>query len=112
MSTVPFERENSVSPTTSDTAVARESSLRLRRYFGAEECNPVRIRVESSDESVESISIPFAAFRLLQEILAEMANGNAMALIPMKAELTTREAAEVLQVSRPFLIDQLEKMPK
>ncbi len=51
----------------------------------------------------DPIEIPASALRLLGTILAEMARGNALTLTPIDAELTTRQAADLLHVSRPFL---------
>jgi excisionase family DNA binding protein len=53
--------------------------------------------------------IPAAALRLLVDALAEIANGNAVSLTPVKAEITTQEAADILNVSRPYLVALLEK---
>jgi excisionase family DNA binding protein len=40
--------------------------------------------------------------------LTQIAQGNAVSFIPIHAELTTQEAADLLNVSRPFLIKQIE----
>ncbi len=55
------------------------------------------------------ITFPFSAIKLLLEILTQMAEGNAITLIPIHVELTTQEAANLLNVSRPFLIKLLEE---
>lgn len=56
-----------------------------------------------------SVTLPFSAFKLLMTVLTQMAEGNAITLIPVHAELTTQEAADLLNVSRPYLIRLLEE---
>jgi excisionase family DNA binding protein len=96
-------------PTAADAQLALESSRRLSRVLAAKPENAVRVRFEPDSEAEVAISIPVAACRLLNAILAEMAKGNAVTLVPIHCELTTRQAADILNVSRPFLIQQLEK---
>ena len=54
------------------------------------------------------LSIPASAFRLLSEILREMARGNAVKVIAVQAMLSTQQAADILNVSRPFVVSLLE----
>lgn len=57
----------------------------------------------------QSVRVPVEAFELFLEILGQMANGNAVTIVPVHAELTTQEAADILNVSRPFLIKLIEE---
>ncbi len=54
--------------------------------------------------AVRAVRIPTSALRRLLEMLTEIGQGNAVSIIPIHAELTTQEAADVLNVSRPFLV--------
>lgn len=50
-----------------------------------------------------------SALQRLVEVLTEIGEGNAVAVVPIHAELTTQETADVLDVSRPFLVQLLER---
>ncbi len=56
----------------------------------------------------ETVDLPAPALRLLREILDRMAHGKGVVLTPLHAELTTRQAAELLQVSRTHLVQLLD----
>ena len=109
MAVVLADIHEAVPPTAADAQLALESSRRLTQFLAARPNKALHVRIKPENEPEESISIPITAFRLLNSILTEMAKGNAVTLIPVHAELTTQQAADILNVSRPFLIEQLEK---
>ncbi len=112
MATLLSEFSETAEPTPEDALLARDSSRRLVRYLAGKSRKAFQVRIqpdEPDDSPEETLSIPVAAFRLLNDILTQMAQGNAVTLIPIHAELTTQQAADILNVSRPFLIEQLEK---
>lgn len=57
----------------------------------------------------EAIPLPEALRLVLEQAVRELARGNQVALVPLGRLLTTRQAAELLNVSRPFLIRLLER---
>jgi excisionase family DNA binding protein len=100
MASVLEDFQDTVTPSDADQALAKESGRQLAR-LPKQKGESISIKAEGSDEA---ISIPVSAFKLLTNILNQMALGNAVTLIPIHAELTTQEAAELLNVSRPYLI--------
>lgn len=84
--------------------LARESSVALARLLlNKPDQDRARVQMDGLD-----IVLPRHAIELLRNILTEMAQGNAVSIMPMHAELTTQEAANILNVSRPHLIKLLE----
>ena len=62
----------------------------------------------ASDHARETVELPPSVAALLLEILKDMAAGSAVAVLRRDAELTTQQAADYLNVSRPFLVGLLE----
>ena len=96
----------SMLPSQADAALARETGRVLASRLGND--NLVRLQIIDGG-SRATVKLPAAAARLLVRILDEMARGNAVTLIPVHAELTTQEAADMLHISRPSLIQLLDE---
>ncbi|MDB5542423.1 MAG: hypothetical protein JWQ89_4150 [Devosia sp.] len=87
-----------VLPSADDSALAADASRQLSR--ARRDDLELRVQIEGG----ETLRLPKAVSTLLYHLLTEMAQGNAVTIIPVNAELTTQEAAEYLNVSRPHLI--------
>lgn len=68
----------------------------------------VSIMLTSDGEGQPSVAVPPAALKLIGQLLGAMSEGRPVILMPGKQELTTVEAANFLNVSRPFVIKEIE----
>ena len=93
-------------PTPRDAAIARSTHEALSPYGGMDQ--PLKLRVRDSEQD-QPIELPAGAVDLLMHVLEAMAAGQGVTLIPECAELTTVQAADVLNISRPFLIKLLDQ---
>jgi excisionase family DNA binding protein len=94
-------------PSEADAVLAKETSRVLASHI--RNSDPMELRISDDPSPEGAVKLPLSAVRLLVRILEEMARGNAVTLIPVHAELTTQEAAEMLNISRPSLIQLLEE---
>jgi excisionase family DNA binding protein len=95
-------------PTDQEIELAREAGPRLADLLG--KGKTVEVRVGSKDER---LMLPASSMRLLADILVQMGEGNAVAVLPVETELSSQQAADVLNVSRPYLVKLLDdgKLP-
>ena len=101
--------ESVVSPSDDDIDLARTSAPVLSQILGRHRGEQAFDEtVEFVNEDGERIVLPATSLELLKNILVQMAQGNAITLVPIHAELTTQQAAEMLNMSRPFLVKLLE----
>ena len=91
--------------TTHDLALARDSGERLARAVSTTPNASLTISVGTSSDA---ITLPPSATKLLIDGLAELAKGHDVRLLPVHAELTTHEAAELLNLSRPYVVRLLD----
>ncbi len=93
-------------PSEAEATLAEHSSRALAAFVNSKKNPEILIKEGKKQEQVE---IPAAAFRLLVDILTQMSEGNAVTLVPIQHELSTQEAADLLNVSRPYFVNLLEE---
>jgi excisionase family DNA binding protein len=94
-------------PVEREVAAAVKSQRALAAFLSTQ-FDTQQIQIFDEKNQAHQFELPTSALRLLIEILSELAEGNAVKVVPIHAELTTQEAADMLNVSRPHLVKLLE----
>ena len=87
-----------------ESAFARQLSERLMAHVA----NGDEIKIHADGQPADEAVLPDYAVRILIDSLAELGKGNAVRLVPQNAELTTQEAADILNLSRPYVVRLLD----
>jgi excisionase family DNA binding protein len=90
-----------------DADLAMRAMRRISEYLASNpDAEPIEVLGEIGDD--EALVVPRAVAALLAQVLGFLANGQGVQLLPDSAMLTTQQAADVMNVSRPYLIGLLE----
>lgn len=100
MPTTTTERDPIVAPEEErDTIASIEEYLESKRGRSAKLVGPGK----------DGVPIPSALRRVLVAAARQLAEGNGVSILPVMAEVTTQQAADLLNVSRPFVVGLLDK---
>ncbi len=93
-------------PTPQEAEEAKITSRALSKYAHNDR---LHLKIANQSNDSDDLILPGYSINLLLDILTEMSKGNAITVMPIHAELTTQETAELLNVSRPHLVELLEQ---
>jgi excisionase family DNA binding protein len=95
-------------PSEHESELARESRRNLVAVVSSR-AETQQFDFKDDKGQTHTVTLPTSALKLLDEVLHQIGNGNAVSIIPIHAELTTQQAADLLNVSRPYLVQLLER---
>lgn len=92
-------------PSASEQAAANQ----LRKIIATNMDGDAKLRLLDDDREATEVTLTPAMSALLMELLRHIGKGDAVTLVPVGQMLSTQQAADILNVSRPYLVSLLEK---
>jgi len=92
-------------PTVEEAEKAKKAITFLARHMNKQGTLSLRLKQGANSALVE---LPPAVSRIVLDLLLLIGKGEAVTLVPFGSELSTQQAADLLNVSRPFLVKLIE----
>lgn len=96
-----------VVPSAQDALLAKEAQRALAKNEMPQ--GTLHVQISAAGQEVTTLDLPPVVTQLLVDILKETAAGKAVSLVSVEREITTQQAATLLNVSRPYLVGLVEK---
>src|ERR1700733_3246399 len=106
---MPYSHIEPTVPSDQDAMRAGEVTRALEHRHAGDQA--FRVQIAVAGHEVTTLDLPPVVARLLMDILKETAAGHAVTLVPFQDEITTQQAAQLLNVSRAFVGGMFEKGP-
>lgn len=103
---MPRARVDLIVPSDHDAKLAKTARRALER--GEPFDRTLRVRIEAAGHEATTLDLPPVVARLLMDVLKETAAGKAVSLVAVEADVTTQQAAAILNVSRPFVVGLID----
>jgi len=94
-----------------DMEMARVAQRCIMEALDHSRAAAITLTIDSGEHP--TVDVPPAALKLIGQLLGAMSEGRPVTLVPSNQEFSTVEAAHILNVSRPFVIKEIEsgKLP-
>lgn len=104
--TITADHFDPITPNEADIQLADKTSKRLAAL--PPQKATYALQLIEDGQTGDTLEIPVPAMRLLVDVLGEMAKGHAVTIVPFQEEITTQQAADILNISRPFFVQMLD----
>ena len=104
---MPQARIDPIVPSDEDAALAKTARRALERNEPLDKA--LRVRIEAAGQEATTLDLPPVVTRLLMDVLRETAAGKAVSLVAVEADVTTQQAAAILNVSRPYVVGMIDR---